>query len=98
MDFDCYLRVHDNNQHNTAVKYCINLKRILNVAVREGTTSKSPLNSHKIVFKDTIQVYLTEQEVTAFEGVLLVKPKHILARDFFYFSVTRGWRIQIWQI
>ena len=90
MDFDCYLRVHDNNQHNTAVKYCINLKRILNVAVMEGTISKSPLNSHKTVFKDTIQVYLTEQEVIAFEGVLLVKPKHMLARDLFLFQCHTG--------
>ncbi|MEO5943522.1 MAG: phage integrase SAM-like domain-containing protein, partial [Ferruginibacter sp.] len=30
MDFDHFIRVHDNNQHNTAVKYCINLKRIIN--------------------------------------------------------------------
>ncbi|MEO6491117.1 MAG: phage integrase SAM-like domain and Arm DNA-binding domain-containing protein [Ferruginibacter sp.] len=53
MDFDHYLKVNENNQHNTAVKYCINLKRVINVAVLEGLINHNPFNSHKRVYKDT---------------------------------------------
>lgn len=42
MDFDHYLRVQDKNQHNTAVKYCLNLKRVLNVAVLQGMIPINP--------------------------------------------------------
>lgn len=35
-DFDFYLKDNDKNQHNTVVKYIINLKKILNMAVTNG--------------------------------------------------------------
>jgi integrase len=90
MGFDHYLRVHDNNQHNTAVKYCLNLKRILNVAVMQDLIPKNPLNSYKTVYKDTPQIYLDEQEVNAIEQVNLIKPSHLLVRDLFLFQCYTG--------
>ena len=33
-DFDFYLKNNDKNQHNTVVKYIINLKKVLNLAVK----------------------------------------------------------------
>ncbi len=90
IDFDHYLRVHDNNQHNTAVKYCINLKRILNVAVLKGVLEKSPFNIHKTVYKDTVQIYLDEREVTAIENVKLARSPHLLVRDLFLFQCSTG--------
>lgn len=90
MDFDHYLRVTDKNQHNTVVKYCINLKRILNVAVLQGVMPTNPLNSHKTTYKDTPQVYLNEHEVTAIENVKLVKSSHLLVRDLFLFQCYTG--------
>ena len=35
-DFDFYLKNHDKNQHNTALKYLQNLKKIINVGVLEN--------------------------------------------------------------
>ena len=90
MDFDNYLRVNDNNKHNTAVKYCINLKRILNVAVLKGVLPTSPFNTHKTVYRDTPQVYLNEIEVSVIENVKLIKPKHLLTRDLFLFQCCTG--------
>jgi integrase len=90
MDFDHYLRVHDNNQHNTAVKYCLNLKRILNVAVMQDLLPKNPLNAHKTVYKDTPQIYLSEKEVNAIEQVSLIKPSHLLVRDLFLLQCNTG--------
>ena len=90
MDFDHYLRVHDKNQHNTAVKYCINLKRILNVVVMQGILVKSPFSNYKTVYKDTVQVYLDEQEVLAIENIKLEKANYLLTRDLFLFQCSTG--------
>ena len=90
MDFDHYLRVNDLNQHNTAVKYCVNLKRVLNVAVMEGLLEKSTLNKYKTVYKDTPQIYLSEAEVQAIEFTGLKKSSHKLVRDLFIFQCYTG--------
>ena len=90
MDFDHYLRVNDLNQHNTAVKYCVNLKRVLNVAVMEGLLEKSTLNKYKTVYKDTPQIYLSEAEVQAIEFTDLKKSSHKLVRDLFIFQCYTG--------
>ena len=88
MDFDHYLRTNDNNQHNTVVKYCINLKRIINVAVLKGLLIINPLNAHQIVYKDTPQVYLDEMEVIAIEQLDLIIPRLLLVRDLFLFQCS----------
>lgn len=58
IDFDDYMRTQDNNQNSTAVKYCHNLKRVINVAVLKGLIPANPFNRFKTVYKDTQQVYL----------------------------------------
>ena len=90
MDFDQYLRVNDNNQHNTAVKYCINLKRILNVAVLKGMMVSNPLNAYKTVYKDTAQVYLSEAELNAIENTSVKKNSYLLVKDLFLFQCCTG--------
>ena len=90
MDFDHYLRVNDNNQHNTAIKYCINLKRIFNVAVMQGVLKVNPFNGFKTVYKDTPQVYLSEAEVKTLEKMRLVLKNHLLVRDLFLFQCYTG--------
>ena len=90
MDFDHYLRVNDNNQHNTAVKYCINLKHILNVAVMQGLIGHNPCIGHKTSFKDTPQVYLNQDELDLVETVELTKTNFILVRDLFIFQCNTG--------
>jgi len=90
MEFDHYLRVVDGNQHNTAVKYCINLKRILNVAVLQGLLTFNPLNGYKTAFKDTPQIYLSQEEVNKLENIRLDKPSYTLVRDLFIFQCYTG--------
>jgi integrase len=90
MDFDNYLRVNDNNQHNTAVKYCINLKRIINVLVLQGILTNNPFKNYKTVYRDTMQVYLEQAELNAVVNIQLVKPSHLLVRDLFLFQCYTG--------
>jgi len=90
MDFDNYLRVNDNNQHNTAVKYCINLKRIINVLLLQGKLKINPFKNYKTVYRDILQVYLEQLELAAVANVQLAKPNHLLVRDLFLFQCYTG--------
>ncbi len=90
VEFDHYLRANDNNQHNTAVKYCINLKRIINLAVLQGLIEKNPFSTYKTIYKDTQQIYLDECEVLLIENLRLEKQKYVLARDLFLFQCSTG--------
>lgn len=90
IDFDHYLRVHDHNQHNTAVKYCLNLKKVINEAVLKGIMRDNPFQSYKTVYKDTPQVYLQYDEVVFLENFDLKKGNHILVRDLFLFQCYTG--------
>ena len=90
MEFDHYLRTVDKNQHNTAVKYCLNLKRIINLAVLQGKMSSNPFVSYRTSYKDTPQVYLEAIEVRTIEQARLFKRNHLLTRDLFLFQCFTG--------
>ena len=90
IEFDHYLRTADKNQHNTAVKYCLNLKKVINLAVLEGKLAVNPFKNYKTVYKDTPQVYLEANEVTLIERARLCKTNHLLVRDLFLFQCYTG--------
>ncbi len=90
MEFDHYLRTVDKNQHNTAVKYCLNLKKIINLAVLQGKMSSNPFVSYRTSYKDTPQVYLEAHEVRIIEQARLCKRNHLLVRDLFCFQTMTG--------
>jgi integrase len=90
MEFDHFLRTVDKNQHNTAVKYCLNLKKIINLAILQGKLASNPLKNYKTIYKDTPQVYLEHYEVERIENADLKKQKHLLTRDLFLFQCFTG--------
>jgi integrase len=90
MGFDHYLRTRDGNKHNMAVKYCLNLKRIINVAVLKGWMVANPLNAYKTIYNDTPQVYLDEKEVETLRTFPVPKAKYQLALDLFLFQAHTG--------
>jgi integrase len=90
MEFDHYLRTVDKNQHNTAVKYCINLKKVINLAVMQGIMAANPFKGYKTIYKDTPQVYLEAHEVLLIEKARIIKTNLLLTRDLFLFQCFTG--------
>lgn len=88
--FDHYLRTIEKNQHNTAVKYCLNLKKIINLAILQGKLANNPFKNYKTVYKDTKQVYLEHLELLAVANANLLKQNHQLVRDLFLFQSYTG--------
>jgi integrase len=90
VDFDHYLRTVDNNKHNTAVKYCINLKRIINDCVLRGYLLRNPFQSYKTRYKFVFPVFLSEKEVEVLQKLKLERNTHLLVRDLFLFQCHTG--------
>lgn len=90
IDFDHYLRTEEDNQHNTATKYLLNLKRVINVAVMRGYLPSNPFSGYKTAYKDIPQVYLNQQELELVKQASLQKLKLELARDLFLFQCYTG--------
>lgn len=90
IDFDHYLRTVDKNQHNTAVKYCINLKRIINDCVLRGYLARNPFQFYKTRYKFVFPVFLNEEEVNHLQTLSLMKRSHLLVRDLFIFQCYTG--------
>jgi integrase len=90
MDFDDYIRTIDKNQHNTATKYCINLKRILNVAVMRGLISQNPFVGYRTAFKETARTFLSNSEVNLLRDKEIPIPRLDLVKDLFLFQCFTG--------
>lgn len=90
VDFDHYLRTVDKNQHNTAVKYCINLKRIINDCVLRDYLTRNPFQLYKTRYKFVFPIFLNEDEVNHIQTLSLKNRSHVFVRDLFIFQCYTG--------
>jgi site-specific recombinase XerD len=89
-DFDFYLKNHDKNEHNTATKYLKNLKKILNLGVRNGWIEDNPFEHFKSSYKDVERVYLTQHELDEIRNKQFRLKRLELVRDLFLFQCYTG--------
>ncbi len=88
--FDFYLKNTDGNQHNTVVKYIINLKKIFNMAVSNEWIPKNPLSKFKASYKDVDRIYLTLPELQAIEQKVFKMERLKIVKDLFLFQCYTG--------
>jgi site-specific recombinase XerD len=89
-DFDFYLKDNDKNQHNTVVKYIINLKKVLNFAVTHNWIVKNPISKFKATYKDVERIYLTLPELQSIEQKSFKMERLELVKDLFLFQCYTG--------
>ena len=89
-NFEYYLKTHDTNQSNTAMKYIRNLKKVVNIAVSNEWLDRDPFVRFKCTYKDPNRQPLTQSEL----DVLMTKELKIyrleVVRDMFVFSCFTG--------
>ncbi|GEM63852.1 transposase [Sphingobacterium faecium NBRC 15299] len=89
-EYDFWLKTVRNCSQNTASKYLGNFKKIVLQCVKLGWIKKDPFSQFKLVKKDVIREFLTEDELK----ILLKKKFSIerlsLVRDIFIFSCFTG--------
>ncbi|RYY39016.1 MAG: site-specific integrase [Chitinophagaceae bacterium] len=89
-DFEFYLKDHDKNEHNTAVKYLKNLKKIINLALINGWLEDNPFKGYKSNYKDVDRVYLTQAELDSIEAKEFRIGRLRLVKDLFLFQCYTG--------
>ena len=89
-NFEFHLKSVDNNQHNTAIKYIKNLKKIMNFGILHGWIETNPFERYKATYKDVDRIYLTQTEVFAIKNTDFKSQRLNLVRDVFIFQCYTG--------
>ncbi len=89
-DLEFYLKTERNNNHNTAIKYIKNFKKIVRIALANGWIDKDPFSNFKATVKDVEREFLTKEEIQTLVSKDLYVNRLDQVRDIFVFSCFTG--------
>lgn len=90
-DFEFYLKTIDKLDHNTAMKYIKNVKKIINVAVTNQWLDKNPFLTFKCTSREVIKEFLIPEEIEALREKKFPAQRLEEVRDIFIFSCYTGY-------
>ena len=85
-----YLKSKKNCEHNTAIKYVVNFKKIIRIAYANEWISRDPFFHWKATWKTKEKQYLTQVELDTLKNKKLFLPRLELVRDIFVFCCYTG--------
>jgi len=85
-----YLRSKKNCEHNTAIKYVVNFKKIIRIAYANEWIARDPFFHWKASWKTKEKQYLTQIELDALRNKKSFLPRLELVRDIFLFCCYTG--------
>ena len=88
--FEFYLKTEKSIDHNTAVKYIKNTKKVINDCVAKGWLKANPFTNFKITTKLVDRTFLSEEELEILANKELRVDRVALVRDIFVFSCYTG--------
>ena len=88
--FEYFLKTKKECNHNSALKYVNNFKKIIRIALANHWMDRDPFYNYKVQFESVEREFLNEEEIRA----LIEKDLHFdrlkLVRDMFVFSCYTG--------
>jgi site-specific recombinase XerD len=90
VDMEFYLKTERKCCHNTSIKYISNVKKIVNICLKNGWLQRDPFFGYKMHKKEVIREFLTEQEISAVLAKEFTMERLTLVRDIFIFSCYTG--------
>lgn len=85
-----YLKTVKDCNHNSAVKYIKNFKKVINLALANEWMDKDPFLKYKVTLKETKREFLMQEELTKLEEKEIDIPRLDVVRDIFVFSCYTG--------
>lgn len=85
-----YLKSQKNCEHNTAIKYVINFKKIIRIAYANQWIQRDPFFHWKASWKTKEKQYLTQKELDSLLAKEFTIPRLDLVRDIFVFCCYTG--------
>ena len=85
-----YLKSKKNCEHNTAIKYVVNFKKIIRIAYANQWITRDPFFYWKATWKTKEMQYLTQVELDTLRDKKSFLPRLELVRDIFLFCCYTG--------
>jgi len=85
-----YFKTVRNCNHNTAVKYIKNFRKIINLAVDNDWLEKDPFSKYQCKLKEVKREYLTKDELQSIEEMTFAMERLDQVRDVFVFCCYTG--------
>lgn len=85
-----FLKSQRNCEHNTAIKYVVNFKKIIRIALANEWITKDPFFHWKASWKTKEKQYLTQSELDTLREKKSFLPRLDLVRDIFVFCCYTG--------
>lgn len=89
-DFEFWLKSVQNCNHNTTIKYISNLRKIINLCLKNGWLIKDPFVGFKMTKKEVVREILTEEELQTLISKDIENIRIRQVRDIFIFSCFTG--------
>ncbi len=89
-DFEFRLKSVQNCNHNTTIKYISNLRKIVNVCLKNGWLLKDPFIGFKMSKQEVVREILTEEELQTLISKDIQNVRIRRVRDIFIFSCFTG--------
>jgi site-specific recombinase XerD len=89
-EMEFWLKSVRNVSHNTAVKYISNVKKIINICLKNGWLNKDPFLGYKMNKREVVREILSEEEIDIISTKTFAIERLTVIRDLFLFSCYTG--------
>lgn len=90
VDLDHYFKTIRKCNNNTTYKYIKNLKKVINIAIKNDWLNKDPFAKYKTALVEVKREYLNKEELLKLQDLKLSMPRLDIVRDLFVFSCYSG--------
>lgn len=89
-DYEFWFKSVRNCNHNTAMKYLANFKKVIHLCLKNGWLERDPFLGFKMNKKEVVREYLTEAELQRMAAKEFATDRLGQVRDVFLFSCYTG--------
>ena len=89
-EFEFWLKSERNCSHNTSVKYISNLKKIINICLKNGWLQRDPFTGYKMNKREVVREILSQEEIDRIANKVFPTDRLAIVRDIFLFSCYTG--------
>jgi hypothetical protein len=89
-NYEFWLKSVRKCDHNTAIKYLSNFKKIVNICIKNGWIDRDPFVGFKMTKREVERPFLVEEELNRINEKTFLMPRMNQVRDIFIFCCYTG--------
>jgi site-specific recombinase XerD len=89
-EFEFWLKSARGCAHNTAIKYISNLRKVVNICLKNGWLTRDPFLGYKMNKREVVREVLTQEEIDVLAKKEFAISRLAVVRDLFVFSCYTG--------